>query len=51
MEIRQYEKKSGREGMSKQAWLKARQNLNPEVFRYLNDHYMRMFYEDGGEKL
>ena len=49
MEIRNYSKKSGKDEISKQAWLKARQNLNPEVFRYTNDEYIKSFYESEDE--
>lgn len=49
MEIRNYSKKSGKDEISKQAWLKARQNLNPEVFRYANDEYIKSFYESEDE--
>lgn len=51
MEMRQFAKSSGNRPISKQAWLKARLNLNPEVFSYLNDKYMSMVYEDGAAEL
>ena len=49
MELRNYLKSSGKDEISKQAWLKARQNLNPQVFRYVNDEYMKSFYESEDE--
>ena len=49
MEIRNYSRESGKDEISKQAWLKARRNLNPEVFRYVNDEYMKSFYESEDE--
>lgn len=49
MEIRQYIKASGIENISKQAWLRARQKLNPEVFRIRNDFYMGNFYKSEDE--
>lgn len=49
MEIRQFIKSSGIDNISKQAWLKARQNLNPDVFRIRNDFYMSNFYKSEEE--
>lgn len=49
MEIIKFIKASGLEEISKQAWFKARLNLNPEVFRVLNDKYMSMFYSSKEE--
>ena len=39
MELRNFFKLKDREEISKQAYFKARQNLDPEVFTYLNDFY------------
>ena len=44
MEIRNFLKASGLEAISKWAWLKARLNLNPGVFSFMNDRYMKSFY-------
>ena len=49
MEIRNYVQTADKDSVSKQAWLKARQNLNPEVFRLRNDYYMKNFYESKNE--
>ena len=49
MEIKEFMKESGHEEMSKQAWLKARQNLDPDVFRLMNDRYMGLFYSSENE--
>ena len=48
-EIRNYVQTADKDSVSKQAWLKARQNLNPEVFRLRNDYYMKNFYESKNE--
>lgn len=44
MELRNFFKAKNQEQISKQAYFKARQNLNPEVFTYLNDKYLNNFY-------
>ena len=49
MELRNYLKSSGKDEISKQAWLKARQNFNPEAIRYANDEYIKSFYESENE--
>ena len=51
MEIRNFFKqKNDIEGkITKQAWLKARRQLNPEVFEVLNDEYLRYFYSSEEE--
>ena len=49
MELRNYLKSSGKDEISKQAWLKARQNFNPEAIRYANDEYIKSFYESEDE--
>ena len=49
MEIRNYVQTADKDSVSKQAWLKARQNLNPEVFSLRNDYYMKNFYESKNE--
>lgn len=49
IEIRNYAQIADKDSVSKQAWLKARQNLNPEVFRLRNDYYMKNFYESKNE--
>lgn len=53
MEIRNFFKTKGNveDKISKQAWLKARRQLNPEVFRVMNDEYLRYFYESETEVL
>ena len=45
MELRNFFKLKGREEISKQAYFKARQNLDPAVFTYLNDNYLNDFYK------
>ena len=49
MELRNFFKLKGREEISKQAYFKARQNLDPEVFTYLNDNYLNDFYKHPDE--
>jgi hypothetical protein len=46
MELRRYfrDAKEGEPAVSKQAYLRQRQNLNPEVFRLINREYLRHFY-------
>jgi hypothetical protein len=50
MEIRQFFQAAGKveQTVSKQDYLKQRQNLNPEVFNMLNRNYLKRFY-DGEE--
>ena len=49
MELRNFFKLKDREEISKQAYFKARQNLDPEVFTYLNDNYLNNFYKHPDE--
>jgi len=46
MELRQYFQAAGKmeQTVSKQDYLKQRQNLNPEVFKVLNRNYLKSFY-------
>ena len=44
MELRNFFNQTNKEEISKQAYFKARQNLDPQVFTYLNDTYMENFY-------
>jgi len=46
MELRQYFQAAGKmeQTVSKQDYLKQRQNLNPEVFKVLNRNYLKRFY-------
>ena len=50
MEIRQYFQAAGNveRTVSKQDYLKQRQNLNPQVFKTLNRNYLKRFY--GGQE-
>ena len=50
MELRNFFEKKKKVPVSKQAYLKARLNLNPEVFRVLNDDYLKGFYNVPEEK-
>ena len=49
MELRNFFKLKDREEISKQAYFKARQNLDPAVFTYLNDNYLNNFYKHPDE--
>jgi hypothetical protein len=46
MELRRYAQQRGTDepAISKQAYLRQRQQLNPEVFIYLNGKYLRRLY-------
>lgn len=35
---------------TKQSFAEARQNLNPEAFEWINEVFLRAFYEDGDEQ-
>lgn len=49
MELRNFFKEKKEKPISKQAYFKARQNLNPQVFTYLNDKYLKTFYSSSKE--
>ena len=49
MELRNFFKAKNEEPISKQAYFKARKNLNPEVFTVLNDEYLKDFYNSPEE--
>lgn len=49
MELRNFFKQKNKSEISKQAYFKARQNLNPEVFIHLNDKYLNNFYRHQDE--
>lgn len=51
MELRNYFAKKHQNPISKQAYFNARQNLNPEVFQYLNDEYLKGFYNEPEEEI
>lgn len=53
MNLRKYElniKGSEKVEYTKEAYLKKRRNLNPEVFKYLNERYMYEFYKQSNEE-
>lgn len=45
IELNDYMEKQGKEHITKQAFSKQRQNINPEIFKKLNDDYIKMIYE------
>lgn len=49
MELRNFFKLRNKDEISKQAYFKARKNLNPEVFIHLNDKYLNHFYNHPDE--
>ncbi len=49
MELIHYFKLKKMEEVSTQAYFKAKQNLNPEVFVRMNDYYMKLFYKSESE--
>lgn len=49
MELIHYFKSKKMEEVSTQAYFKAKQNLNPEVFVRMNDYYMKLFYKSESE--
>ena len=46
LELNDYMKKEGKETITKQAFSKQRQNINPEIFKTLNSEYVKMIYEE-----
>lgn len=46
LEIDEFTKKMETQKITKQAYSKQRQNLNPEVFKYLNDEYIKNIYAE-----
>lgn len=52
MELRNYFREKGSEmEITKQGYLQQRKRLNPEVFTYLNDEYVKDFYQAGEAEL
>ena len=52
MDLRDFFKKTGKNSsVSRQAYMKQRRKLNPEVFRRLNDFYLNDFYDSEEEVL
>lgn len=46
LELRDYMKKKNKETITKQAFSKQRQNLNPELFKVLNKEYVDDIYKE-----
>ena len=46
IELNDYMGKQGKEHITKQAFSKQRQNINPEIFKKLNADYIKMIYEE-----
>ena len=46
IELNDYMEKQGKEHITKQAFSKQRQNINPEIFKKLNADYIKMIYEE-----
>jgi len=46
LELNEYMKKNNKEEITKQAFSKQRQNLNPEIFKVLNEEYVKLIYEE-----
>lgn len=44
IELNDYMRKYGKETITKQAFSKQRQNINPEIFNVLNNEYIKMIY-------
>lgn len=51
MEIEEFIEICDKSEVSAPGFLKQREKLNPEVFKYLNDNSMRLFYEDYQEEV
>ena len=45
IELNDYMKKQGKKPITKQAFSKQRQNINPEIFKLLNNEYIKMIYD------
>lgn len=45
LELKDYMKKIKKEEITKQAFSKQRQNLNPEIFRVLDEEYIKLMYK------
>ena len=50
LELNEYMEKIGKESITKQAFSKQRQNLNPEVFKYLNNELVKIEYKNPNVK-
>lgn len=46
LELKNYMKEIGKDEITKQAFSKQRQNLNPEIFRVLDEEYIKMIYKE-----
>ena len=45
LELNKYMTKQNKETITKQAFSKQRQNINPEIFKKLNNAYIKSIYE------
>ena len=45
LELKEYMRKINKEKITKQAFSKQRQNLNPEIFKVMNEEYVKMMYK------
>lgn len=46
LELNEFAEKMGKQKLTKQGYSKQRQNLNPEVFKYINEEYTKRIYDE-----
>lgn len=46
LELNEFTEKMKKEKITKQAYSKQRQNLNPEIFKHINENYTKRIYEE-----